>query len=370
MRVVVHVPEVTPSTGGGFTFVECLIEAIGRASRRHELVIVSRGGTVSVPGVESRVLEPGGPSFREVARELRAELVWFTTPSHEAVDAPYLATVWDLEHRNQPYFPEVSVSGWTWESRERLYASMLPRAAYVLTGTATGARQIVDAYRVPERRVVVAPLPTPTSGPPSDADVPLPFDTTTPFLFYPAQFWPHKNHVALLHGLKRLREEHGKDLSVVLTGVDKGNLAHVRASVEELGLGSHVTFLGFVDRDVVDALYRRAFAMVFPSFFGPDNLPPLEAFARGCPVVTADVAGVRDEFGDAALYFDPTDDDALARAVLALVDDPDARATLVARGKARPVWTADDYVGRVLGLVDAFAAVRRTWSPSVPYVHG
>lgn len=110
------------------------------------------------------------------------------------------------------------------------------------------------------------------------------------FLLYPAQFWPHKNHINLLRALRILRYQHDLDLSLVLTGSDTGNLAHVMKQAVELGLSGQVFFSGFVPRDDLNALYRASIALVFPSYFGPDNFPPLEAFALGVPVVAANVS--------------------------------------------------------------------------------
>ena len=53
------------------------------------------------------------------------------------------------------------------------------------------------------------------------------------------------------------------------------------------------------------ALYRHALALTFVSYFGPDNLPPLEAFALGCPVITSAIEGVDEQLGNAALYVNP-----------------------------------------------------------------
>src|SRR5207249_4800394 len=118
------------------------------------------------------------------------------------------------------------------------------------------------------------------------------------FLFYPAQFWPHKNHVNLLLALDLLRGSAGVELDLVLTGSDKGNLNHVTKTAVALGLTSQVHILGFVPKADLRELYREAVSLTFASFFGPDNIPPLEAFALGCPVVAAAVPGSEEQLGN------------------------------------------------------------------------
>ena len=79
-------------------------------------------------------------------RMQQIDIVWFLHPMDTLVSVPYIATVWDLQHRSRPYFPEVSVTGWSWEERERTYSSILPRASYILTGTHAGKNEIVHYY--------------------------------------------------------------------------------------------------------------------------------------------------------------------------------------------------------------------------------
>ena len=73
---------------------------------------------------------------------------------------PYVATVWDLQHRQQPFFPEVLALEGAWEPRERAYRSSLPRASRIITGTQTGKNEIVACYGVVPDNVFVVPLPT------------------------------------------------------------------------------------------------------------------------------------------------------------------------------------------------------------------
>ena len=76
------------------------------------------------------------------------------------VDFPYIAIVWDLQHRTQPYFPEVSSNG-QWDLRENLFRTSLQRATAVITGTETEKNNIKQYYQIPSENIKVLPLPTP-----------------------------------------------------------------------------------------------------------------------------------------------------------------------------------------------------------------
>ena len=90
-----------------------------------------------------------------------------------------------------------------------------------------------------------------------------------PFLVYPAELSPHKNHVTLLEALARLRREHQVDLQLVLAGSDQGNKRFVLEQTAEMGLSDAVHLRGFVDRSEPVALYQHALALTYVSTCGP-----------------------------------------------------------------------------------------------------
>ncbi|HEY6881435.1 MAG TPA: glycosyltransferase, partial [Polyangiales bacterium] len=138
--------------------------------------------------------------------------------------------------------------------------------------------------------------------------------------------------------------------------------AHVEQWAMKLGLSHQVRFLGFIPREQVLKLYAESTAMVYPSTFGPENLPPLEAFAIGCPVAAARIPGAAEQLGDAALLFDPHDHEAMADAIYAVIHDTELRRKLVERGRARATrWSTEHFADGLLAWFDRFAVVRELW---------
>jgi glycosyltransferase involved in cell wall biosynthesis len=154
----------------------------------------------------------------------------------------------------------------------------------------------------------------------------------------------------------------------VLAGSDKGNEAYIRQMMAELDLVSQVYFVGFVGPDDLIALYRHACCLAYITFCGPENLPPLEAFALGCPVVASEVAGAREQLGDAALLVDPKQPEQIARAIKSLQGDAVLRQTLIERGfKRASQFTGEDFVRGIFDVLDEFEPIRRCWSSDVSY---
>lgn len=305
--------------------------------------------------------------------EQKIELVWFVNNFFQPVDIPFVTTVFDLQHRKQPFFPEVSVSGLNWRHREDAYSSCLPRAAYVITGTEVGKKEVQTFYGVPGERIRVLPFSTPrsiVSVDHSQVSEKIRNIVKNKFLFYPAQFWPHKNHIVLLKALKTLIEAHALDISLVFTGSDKGNLSYIEAKVKELKLNQHVHFCGFVTRDELSLLYKSAIALTYPTFFGPDNLPPLEAFSYGCPVIASKVSGAEEQLGDSALLFEPTEATDLVEKILKILNDQPLREKLISSGKIKAQsLNSQDYVQSMVKIMDEFSNYRETWSHQEKYIH-
>jgi glycosyltransferase involved in cell wall biosynthesis len=213
----------------------------------------------------------------------------------------------------------------------------------------------------------ILPHPTPEFAfepPQGDDDAVLTkYGIRRPYVFYPAQFWPHKNHVGLLEAVRLLEARHGLAVDVVLVGSDKGNRRFVEETAARLGLAERVRLPGFVSQHELVVFYRNALATTYVTYFGPENLPPLEAFAAGCPVVASDVSGSEEQFGDAALRVDPRDHAAIADAIFRIHSDAALRATFVERGRARATrFRPDDFVRAVVEMIDEFEPVRQCWS--------
>jgi len=399
MKVGIDFPNISAKVGGGYTFENEVFTAFLEEAHlsTHDYTIFSNSSSVektisrfNLPNVHFvryhslNLIQRGlrraffllGYIFPQLHRKneslyrkYQIDVMLFFSPLHPALDLPYITTVWDLEHRKQPWFPEVSNMG-VWYGREKGYLDTLGRASFILTGTECGKEEIMRFYTIPPDRIRVIPFPTPRFAlnginKVTTTDAVNKYGIQGEYLFYPAQFWAHKNHINLLYSLKLLHEKYGVKLSLVLVGSDKGNITHVQKVTGELGLSNYVYFLGFVSQEEVIDLYKSALALIFVSFFGPDNLPPLEAFALGCPVVAAHISGSDELLGDAALCVDPKNPEEIAHAVYLLYSDKQLRNQLIQKGFLRAVeWKGDDYIRAIFSLLDEFEHIRRCWDRS------
>jgi glycosyltransferase involved in cell wall biosynthesis len=246
---------------------------------------------------------------------------------------PTVLTIFDVQHLDLPAFfsrGERLFRRWAYEGAAR-------RATVVVTGSEYSKLRLAESAGVDADRIEVVPLgidhqrfqPGPREG---DAELLQGLRLPPRFVVYPANLWRHKNHVRLLEALALTSD---RELGLVLTGQPYDRLEEVMAHARRLGLSGRVHYLGYVDRELVPALYRAAVGMVFPSLYEGFGAPPLEAMACGCPVAASAIGPLREVCGFAALSFDPESPDEIAAAIDRLAIDPALRATLRESGLER-----------------------------------
>jgi glycosyltransferase involved in cell wall biosynthesis len=155
------------------------------------------------------------------------------------------------------------------------------------------------------------------------------------FLLFVGTLEPRKNLHALVRAFREVLHETGARLQLVIAGMKGWLTDDLFAQVKQSGLSDRIVFTGYLPDDELCALYSSCRAFVYPSLYEGFGLPLLEAMACGAPVIASRISSLVEVAGDAALLFAPTDAQALARNVLALLHDEKLRRRLVAQGIKR-----------------------------------
>jgi glycosyltransferase involved in cell wall biosynthesis len=147
---------------------------------------------------------------------------------------------------------------------------------------------------------------------------------------------PAKNHLRLIAAYEQLCERApGEAGHLVLAGADWHGADVIHAAIARSPVRDRIHCAGFVADDDLPAWYAGARALVFPSLFEGFGLPPIEAMACGCPVLSSDRGSLREVVGDAAHIFDPEDTTAIAGAMIGLAENPAEQDELRRLGFAR-----------------------------------
>jgi glycosyltransferase involved in cell wall biosynthesis len=289
------------------------------------------------------------PVFTRWFRRHGVDWVLYTNPNPLSFEAglPYVMLVPDVAHRVHPELVEFA-AGRAPEWREYVARNGTRYATLIIADSEVGKEQILEFYGsygiTPDRIKVLLNLPAVYLS----IDIPdrerdrlrEAYRLPDRYLFYPAQFWPFKNHAGIVQALGLLKEELGVEIHVVFCGSHSSELRErhfreVMALAERLGVDHQVHYLGYVPDEAMSGLYAEAVGLVIPLFIEGANIPNLEAWAFGCPVLTSDIRGVREQVGDAGLLVDPYSVEAISRGIYRLWTDEDLRRQLAERGRRR-----------------------------------
>ncbi|MEO5814962.1 MAG: glycosyltransferase family 1 protein [Gemmatimonadaceae bacterium] len=259
---------------------------------------------------------------------------------------PAVITVHDIEHIRQPHLPEHQ-DGY-FERVEYLLRNAARCAALVVANSETGKADLLEwytEYGLTPDRVAIVPYTVPPHirvdrRTEEAARVRHELKLPERYVFYPAQFQPRKNHVRLVEALGIIKMRAGLRVPLVLSGAQNWPLAAqtwrtLMTTATRMGIADQIHYVGVVQNQDMTGLYAAASALVMPSYTGPMNIPLIEAWALGCPVITSDIRGIREMCGDAALLVPPSSADDIADAILSIWNDDAFAAEMATRGLAR-----------------------------------
>jgi glycosyltransferase involved in cell wall biosynthesis len=229
--------------------------------------------------------ESSAPTLAQVLKVQQIDLAWFLAPNRvisSVRDTPFVMTVWDLAHRDVQGFPEFSAEG-RWEQREAGFSQNLGRAFHVITDSRKTGESLERIYGVYPHNWSSIGLPLPAEV---TSDMGLAHSIPGPYFYYPASYWPHKNHRVLIDALQHMPET---TAHLVFSGHDEGHRARIEGYVRQQHLDNRVHFHARITDEEVQGLIDGSQALVMPSFLGPTNYPPLEALRRGRHALVSEV---------------------------------------------------------------------------------
>jgi glycosyltransferase involved in cell wall biosynthesis len=215
------------------------------------------------------------------------------------------------------------------------------RADLVLADAVSTQRDLIDVYRVPREKIRVLYSGVDARfGPDVSEDARARVRALTkgkPYLLAVGTLQPRKNYVRLIEAFAQIANSQirVRNLQLVIAGGRGWMFDEVFAAVERFRVRDRVLFPSFVPEEDLPALYTLASLLVFPSLYEGFGLPVAEAMACGTPVVTSNASSLPEVAGDAALYFNPRDADAMAAAMRRALTDDALRADLRVKGFAQ-----------------------------------
>ena len=244
-------------------------------------------------------------------------------------------TVYDLTFM---LFPEYHVKGM--HSFARDTKKYVDRSDCLIAISEHTKRDVVEHLHIPPERVRVTLLAADEryrviSNEQAVAAVLAKYGIDREYILYTGTLEPRKNVPTLLRAFHLFRQETGAPHRLVLAGKRGWLYDKIFAEVRSLGLEADVIFTGYVPDEDLPYLYNGAALFAYPSFYEGFGLPPLEAMACGCPVVTSNRSSLPEVVGDAGLMVDPNRHEELAEAMVNILSNGQLSSLLREKGLSR-----------------------------------
>ena len=360
-RIAVHL-SLSPEYGGSFQYALSILEALARLETPHFEVRIFynsqydwRPVLQKMPFGEACALPPEKPLEHPLTIAAWNPRMCVVPHQYTLAVPPHIhriTPVHDLMHRYMPQFPEVNSKNEV-ARREMIYSGLVADNSTILVDSLLGKQQFMESYGAKAESICVLPFSISAGLTQAKALRPqnLPESVHGNFIFYPAQFWLHKNHSNLLQAVAQL-DKH-KDINCVFSGfTNKSGYEAFHATLTQLGLESRVHILGYVSDPELVWLYTHTRCLLMPTYFGPTNIPPLEAMHFGCPVAVSNNFAMPEQCGDAALYFAPDRVEEIALAIEVLWSNEGLRQTLIQRGLQRSrTWAPSHFADAFLSIL-------------------
>ena len=292
------------------------------------------------------------------------DFVFFVTPSPKPFylqKLNYALTVYDLCHRDFPEFSEVKAYN-TYYLRELLLNRCIGPATLVITESEKLKTMISQQFSKDKNRIISIPNgPSPlllnySKVESNQKKLNLPNE----YFFYPAQFWEHKNHIRILEAIKILNDR-GIFINFVFCGKDKGNLKNIKKRTTELNIDKQVKILDFLSNEDIKIVYKNATALVMPTYFGPTNIPPLDAWDNELPVIYS--YHLSEQTDDAAIYVDPNSSEDLADQIEKMLNK-EFRQELIKKGSIKLSdikKKREDAINTLLNKFNEYEKIQKNW---------
>ncbi|MBP9760753.1 MAG: glycosyltransferase family 4 protein [Candidatus Magasanikbacteria bacterium] len=275
-------------------------------------------------------------SFSHIIKKEQVDLMHFPHWNVPLLyNDPFIVTIHDLIMYHFPR-PEATTLGpakfWLKDKVHRqVVKHAVNKAKHSIVTSEFTKHDVHTTLGVPHNRMTVTyQAPFPISSSPLPKETIHRYGIYKPYILYVGAAYPHKNIETLVDAWQQYVEEYGDTYNLVLAG--KKNYFYERL-LSRIGDVPSITFTDFVEDDVLDVLYREAHAFVFPSLYEGFGLPPLEAIARGIPVLASSHTCLPEVLGEAALYVDAQSTEQLVSGIHTILTDEYVRSSLMQQGR-------------------------------------
>lgn len=232
----------------------------------------------------------------------------------------------------------------TSDNYRKIFNETLPKIVSLCDGIITvsnfSKQDIIKAFNFPEDKIFVTHLASEDIYTPKDKQlskllIKKHYSIEDDFILYVGGFSPRKNIIGLIEAFSKLICSYKKDIKLIIAGKKGKSYALYKKRCEELQISDKVIFSGFIELEHLPYFYSACELFVYPSFYEGFGLPPVEAMACNCPVITSNTTSIPEVVLDSALLIDPYNIDDLCDSMYEVLLDNNLKNSLIKKGLKR-----------------------------------
>ncbi len=223
-------------------------------------------------------------SLEKFLNENNIDLVFFVDQSNLSFfceNKNFIFNVWNLDHKKYSFFPEYTYEKFI--SSEKIYKHASKRAFKIITDCKKTKLEFSEFYNCPKNKISTLPLISnlifnENNQSYENQNKSLKNIDLRKTLFFPAQFWAHKNHRYIVDAFHELNLKGATDFNCIFTGRDRGNLKFIQKKIREFELEEKFYIYEYLNDEEIINIYKNCYLTILPTYVGNTSLPLFEAF--------------------------------------------------------------------------------------------
>ncbi len=251
----------------------------------------------------------------------------------------FIYTVWEFQHKNYPFFPEYKNIYFDIDTRDKTLKMASDKAFKIIVGTEKSKKDFIKYYACDENKIIVRPLRS------SMTNINLKKDFNSnlinkikdgkinQYLFYPAQYWAHKNHKFIIDGFEKFSKKNKSNVHCIFVGSDKGNLSYIKDLINLKQLDDKIHLNEYVTDEEIVYLYKNCHAVIVPTLVGSISFPVIEGFFFQKPVL-CDLKNLDEEYKKYILPLDLDNPESLETTINLIKSNPEEIRIKISEAKS------------------------------------
>lgn len=337
---------VNQHNGGVYQYSLSLLKSLTLNKSVSEITVYTRDKSFEFPGVKIKIIKSFDflffislffSVFHIYPKVLFKKNELLISPTYSPLlflsSCKFVFTLHDLQ---ELHFPEnFSKVILTW--RNYMYRKLSKLSAYIITESNYVKTDIVNYLNYNPQRIIVAESPPIFDFEEVDGDfvkkkykIKEGFD----YVFFPAQFWKHKNHKRVINAFSKIIKKH-RNIKLIITGRKSREYDNIIEQISKLKISKNILHLENIDQRDMPYFFKNSILTIAPTLHESISIPVFEAFYFNSPVCASGILAIKDQVSNAGLQFDPTNEESIYKSLDEMLSNDHLRKEFKSKGKKR-----------------------------------